>query len=182
MKNDSLRTLELFCANNRSKKHQIFEKWDNFENLPSCKGYSPCKGYSLGEMHSLGKKFKMPKRYEKRFFKNVTVVLCKKNRWKKHQIFEKWEKFENLPSCKRYSPCKGYSLGEMRSLGQRLKMPKRYEKRFFNNVAVVLCKKTARKSTKYSRNEIIFKIGHLAKAIAHAKAIALAKCSVWVKN
>jgi len=26
------------------------------------------------------------------------------------------------------------------------------------------------------------KIGHLAKAIAHAKAIAFAKLSVWVKN
>ena len=42
--------------------------------------------------------------------------------------------------------------------------------------------KTAGKSTKYSRNDTILKIDHLAKAIAHAKAIALAKCSVWVKN
>ena len=42
--------------------------------------------------------------------------------------------------------------------------------------------KTARKDTKYSRNETIFKIGHLAKAIAHAKAIAFAKWSVWVNN
>ena len=31
--------------------------------------------------------------------------------------------------------------------------------------------KTARKNTKYSRNETTLKIGHLAKAIAHAKAI-----------
>ena len=35
--------------------------------------------------------------------------------------------------------------------------------------------KTAPKNTKCSRNETIFKIGHLAKAIAHAKAIAFAK-------
>ena len=35
--------------------------------------------------------------------------------------------------------------------------------------------KTARKNTKYLRNETILKIGHLAKAIAHAKAIAFAK-------
>ena len=41
--------------------------------------------------------------------------------------------------------------------------------------------KTARKNTKYPRNETILKIGHLAKAIAHAKAIAFAKWSVWVK-
>ena len=35
--------------------------------------------------------------------------------------------------------------------------------------------KTARKITKYSRNETILKIGHVTKAIAHAKAIAFAK-------
>ena len=42
--------------------------------------------------------------------------------------------------------------------------------------------KTARKNTQYWRNETIFKIDHIAKAIAHAKAIAFAKWSVWVKN
>ena len=35
--------------------------------------------------------------------------------------------------------------------------------------------KTAPKNTKYSRDKTMFKIGHLAKAIAHAKAIAFAK-------
>ena len=33
-------------------------------------------------------------------------------------------------------------------------------------------KKNRAKNTKYSRNETMLKIGHLAKAIAHAKAIA----------
>ena len=36
--------------------------------------------------------------------------------------------------------------------------------------------KTVRKKTKYSRNGTILKIGHHAKAIAHAKS------SLWVKN
>ena len=36
--------------------------------------------------------------------------------------------------------------------------------------------KTAPKNTKYSRNESILTIGH------HAKAIALAKSSLWLKN
>ena len=36
--------------------------------------------------------------------------------------------------------------------------------------------KTAPKNTKYLRNETIFKILHHAKAIAHAKS------SLWVKN
>jgi len=47
-------------------------------------------------------------------------------------------------------------------------------------------KKTARKNTKYWRNETILKIGYLAKAVAHAialaKVIAFAKWSVCVKN
>ena len=42
--------------------------------------------------------------------------------------------------------------------------------------------KTARKNTKYCRNKTIFKIGHLAKGIAHAKAIAFSKWSLLVKN
>ena len=36
--------------------------------------------------------------------------------------------------------------------------------------------KTAPKNTKYSGNETILKIGHHAKAIAHAKS------SLWLKN
>ena len=46
----------------------------------------------------------------------------------------------------------------------------------------LFCAKTAPKNTKYSRNETIVKLGHFARAIAHAKAIAFAKWSVWVKN
>ena len=42
--------------------------------------------------------------------------------------------------------------------------------------------KTARKNSKYPRNETILKIGHLAKAIAHAKPVDFAKCSVLFKN
>ena len=44
-------------------------------------------------------------------------------------------------------------------------------------------KKTAKKEKhQITRNETILKISHLAKAIAHVKAIAFAKWSVWVKN
>ena len=42
--------------------------------------------------------------------------------------------------------------------------------------------KTAQKNTKYSRNETILKIGHLAKGIAHVKAIAFAEWAFWVKS
>ena len=60
------------------KKHQIFEKWDNFENRPSCKGYNPCKGYSICKMVSLGQKLKMPKPCEKPSYKIIRVLFCKK--------------------------------------------------------------------------------------------------------
>ena len=47
-------------------------------------------------------------------------------------------------------------------------MPKTCQKLFYQKI----CKKKAYKeNTKYSRNETILKIGHLAKAIAHAKAL-----------
>ena len=42
-------------------------------------------------------------------------------------------------------------------------------KPFYKNV-IVVCKKTARKNTKHSRNETILKIGDLAKVKAHAHA------------
>ena len=45
----------------RSRKHQIFEKWDNFENQPAWKGYSPCKDYSLCKMVKLGQKLRNAK-------------------------------------------------------------------------------------------------------------------------
>ena len=70
----------------------------------------------------------------------------------------------------------------MFSFAQKLKMPKTCEKPFYKNIKVVLCQKTARKNFKYSRNERKLKIGHRAKARAHAKAIAFPKWLILVKN
>ena len=64
--------LELFCAKYRSKKPQIFKKWDFFENRPLCKGYSLCKILTLGQ------KLKSPKTCQNPFYKSFRVVLCKK--------------------------------------------------------------------------------------------------------
>ena len=77
-KNHFTRTLEVFCAKNRSEKNKKIEKWENFENRPLCKGYSPCKSYSLCKMVSLGQKLKMSKTCEKPFWKNIGFVLRKK--------------------------------------------------------------------------------------------------------
>ena len=107
--------LELFSAKDRLRKHQIFEKWDDFENRPSSKGYSLCK------MVSLGQKLKF-----KKHAKNDSLIMlelfCAKDRLREHQIFEKWDDFENRPSCK------GYSLYKMVSLGQKFNIEKNLQK------------------------------------------------------
>ena len=56
------------------------------------------------------------------------------------------------------------------------------ENDMYKKTRVILCQKPLEKSSKYSRNETIFKIGHLAKAMAHAKVIGSAKWSLGVKN
>ena len=66
--------------------------------------------------------------------------------------------------------------------GSKIKNAKYMRKTILREYQRFSVQKTAPKNTKYSRNETSFKIGHLAKAIAHAKAIAFAKWSVWVKN
>ena len=123
----------MFCAKNRLRKHQIFQKWDDFENRPSC------KGYSLGKMVSLGQKLKFRKTCEKRFFNHIRVVLCKKP----------LEKTPNIREMRRFwksAIVQTYSLCKMVSLGQKLKFRKTCEKRFFNHIRVVLCKKPLEKT------------------------------------
>ena len=89
---------------------------------PRCMGYSPCK------MLSLGQKLKNAKKVRNSGCTTKLKLFCAKNGSKKHLILEKREQFENgqnRPRCMGYSPCK------MLSLGQKLKMPKRCEKRLF---------------------------------------------------
>ena len=57
-----------------------------------------------------------------------------------------------------------------------MKMAKNMRKTVVKEDESFSVEKTAGKNTKYSRNETILKIGHLAKAIA------LEKGSVWLKN
>ena len=158
------------CAKNRSKKHQMFKKWDDFQNRPFCKGFSACKGYSVCKMVSLGQKLKMPKTCQKPLYKNIRVVLCKKPFEKTPNIremrrFWKPASLQSLEAMQR-------TLCKMMSFGQKLKILKTCQKTLYRNIRFVLCKKPFEKNTKYSRNETILKIGHLAKAIAHAKAKA----------
>ena len=126
-------------AKNASKKHLIFEKWDDNENGqkgPLWKGYSLCKMVSLGE------KLKSSKISEKRLFKHNTVVVWKK-RLEKNLRFEKWDNNEN---GEKRPLCMAYSLWKMVSLGQKLKSRKICEKRLFKHNTVVVCKKRLEKT------------------------------------
>ena len=60
--------------------------------------------------------------------------------------------------------------------GSKIKIPKNMSKYILQIIYTCSVQKTAPKNTKYSRNESILKIGNHAKAIAHAKS------SLWVKN
>ena len=60
--------------------------------------------------------------------------------------------------------------------GSKLKIQKKMSKAILQITCSCFVQKTAPKNTKYSRNETILKTRHHAKAIAHAKS------SLWVKN
>ena len=61
-------------------------------------------------------------------------------------------------------------------IGSKIKIPKNMSKFILQIIYSCSVQEAAPKNTKYSRNETILKIGHHAKPIAHAKS------SLWVKN
>ena len=97
-------------------------KSNRFLRVPSVRGVQ------------LGQKLKRQKKKSlKRFYKTLQLFYAK-NGSRKQLIFEKWYHFENWQKC---PSSKGYSLCKMVSLGQKLKMPKRCEKRFYDHIRVV---------------------------------------------
>ena len=160
--NPFYKPFRVFSCKKRSKKHQIFQKWNHVKNRLSCKGYRPC------QILTLGQKLKFQKTCHNPFYKPFRVLSCKK-RSKKHQIFQKWHHVKNGPSCKRYSPCK------ILTLDQKLKFQKNMSESILQIIYTCSVQKTAPKNTNYSRNDTILKIGHHTKAKAHAKS------SLWVK-
>ena len=163
------------------EKTTNIQEMRNFENRPYCKGYSPCKGYSVCKMVGLGQKFKMPKKCEKLFHKNITSVLCKKPPEKTPNIremrqFSKSAILQRLQATQRLQPLQNGRFGS------KVKNAKNMLKTILQEHKSCAVQKTARKNTRYQRNGTIFKIGHIAKAIAHAKTIPFAKWSVWVQN
>jgi len=90
-------------------------------------------------MLTFGQKMKLPKTCQKRFYKHIKVVLCKRQLEKAVNI-RKMRAFLKWPQCKGYSPCK------ILKLGQKIKLPKTCEKRFYKHIKVVLCKNRLQKT------------------------------------
>ena len=138
-KNDFTTTLNLLGAKNRCKKHLIFENY-NIMKMAQI-GHDICS-IAHAKWSVWVKNLKCQKGATSDWATTLNL-LCAKNRSKKHLIFEKWQHFENgqnWPRCIFYSPCK------MVSLGQKLKMRKGFDKRLYDHIKLVVCKKPLQKT------------------------------------
>ena len=93
-------------------------------------------------MVTLGQKIKLLKTCEKRLYNHIIVVLCKKRIEKTANIGE----IRDLENWQKWPLGKGYSLCKMVTLGQKIKLLKTCEKRLYNHIIVVLCKKRIEKT------------------------------------
>ena len=117
-----------------------------------------------------GSKIKIPKNMSKSILQIIYRVSVQ-NTVPKNTKYSRNETILKIAHhAKSYSPCK------ILTLSQKLKFQKNLSKSILQIIHSCSVQKTAPKNTKYSRNETILKIAHHAKAIAHAKS------SLWVKN
>ena len=79
--------------------------------------------------------------------------------------------------------CTGYSPCKILTLARKLTFQKTCQNPFYKSFTVVLCKNTAQRNSKYSRNESILKIGHHAcKGYSPCKILTLAQKFKFVKT
>ena len=128
--------------------------------------YSPC------QIVTLGQKLKFQKKHVNIHSTNHLQLFCAKNHSKKPLNIREMTPFWKFDHHAKAIAHAKFSL----TLAQKLKFLKTCQNPFYKSFRLVLCKKTAPKNTKYPRNETFLKIAHHAKAIAHAKS------SLWVKN
>ena len=110
---------------------------------------APCKILSLGQ------KIKLLKTCQNRFYKHITVVVCKK-RLEKAANIRKMRAFFKCPKVATMqrlyiAPCK------ILSLGQKIKLPKVCEKAFYKHIKIVLCKKRLEKTANIRKMRALLK-------------------------
>ena len=118
-----------------------------------------------------GSKIKIPKNMSKSILQITSSCSLQKTAPKN----TKYSRNESILKIGHHA-CKGYSPCKILILAQKLKFQKTCQNPFYKSFLVVLCKKNAPKNSKYSRNESIFKIGHIeCKGYSPCKILTLAQ-------
>ena len=170
-KNMSKSFLQIISSCSVQKTAPKNNQYSRYESLlrmghHACKGYSPCKILTLAQ------KLKFQKTCQNPFYKSFRVVLCKKPLQKN----TKYSRYESILKIGHHA-CKGYSPCKILTFAQKLKFQKPCQNPFFKSFRIVLCKKPLEKTLNIREITAFWK-----SAIMHAKAIAHAKSSLWLKN
>ena len=128
-------------------------------------GYSPCKILTFGQ------KSKFQETSQNTVYKSITYSCSVQKTASKNT---KYSRNETILRIGNHPRAIAHAKSSLSVKNQNSK--KTCQNTVYKSITVVLCKKVAPKTTKYSRNETNLKIGHHANAIAHAKS------TLWVKN
>ena len=119
-----------------------------------------------------GSKIKIPKNMSKCILQVTSSCSVQKTAPKN----TKYSRNESILKIGHHA-CKGYSPCKILTLAQKLKFQKTCQNAFYKSFRVVLCKKPLQKTLNIREMRAFLKW-----AIMHAKAIAHAKSSLWLKN
>ena len=119
-----------------------------------------------------GSKIKIPKNMSK----SILQIIYSCSLQKTAQKNTKYSRNESILKIGHHA-CKGYSPCKILTFAQKLKFQKPCQNPFYKSFTVVLCKKLLQKTLNIREMRAFSK-----SAIMHAKAIAHAKSSLWLKN
>ena len=119
-----------------------------------------------------GSKIKIPKNMSKSILQIIYSCSLQKTAPKN----TKYSRNESILKIGHHA-CKGYSPCKILTFAQKLKFQKPCQNPFYKSLTVVLYKKPLQKTPNIREMRAFSK-----SAIMHAKAIAHAKSSLWLKN
>ena len=122
--------------------------------------------------HHFVSKIKIPKNMSKSILQIISSCSLQKTAPKN----TKYSRNESILKIGHHA-CRGYSPSKILTLARKLKFQKTCQNPFYKSFRVVLCKKTLQKTLNIREMRAFLK-----SAIVHAKAIAHAKSSLWLKN
>ena len=119
-----------------------------------------------------GSKIKIPKIMSKAILQIISNCSAQKTALKN----TKYSRSESILKIDHHA-CKGYSPCKILTFAQKLKFQKSCQNPFYKPFRVVLCKKPLQKTLNNREIRSFYK-----STTMHAKAIAHAKSSLWLKN